>query len=91
MTKLLLGCAVLVLSVGCATAPLNKRTEVKVVEMSELDATATSPDKTYICEEGHKPGSNLKAPVCQTVRNLEIERVATQDMLHRLMQSGYRH
>lgn len=89
MIKLLLGCAVLALSAGCATAPLHKRTEVKVVELNELDATA-SPDKTYICEEGHKPGSNIKAPVCQTVRNREIERVATQDTLHRLMQSGSR-
>ena len=41
-------------------------------------------------EEGHKPGSNIKAPVCQTVRDRETERVATQDTLHRLMQSGYR-
>ena len=88
MTKLLLGCAVLALSVGCAAAPVQKKTAVKVVEMNE--ANTTSPDKTYICEEGHKPGSNIKAPVCQTVRDRELERVATQDTLHRMMQSGYR-
>jgi hypothetical protein len=89
MTKLLLGCAVLALSAGCATAPVQKKTAVKVVEMNELNAT-NSPDKTYICEEGHKPGSNVKTPVCQSVRDRELEHQATQDTLHRLMQSGYK-
>ena len=90
MTKMLLGCAVLALAAGCATAQPERKTAVKVVEMSELNGTNTSPDKTYVCEEGKKPGSNIKTPVCQTVRERDLEREATQDTLHRMMQSGFK-
>ena len=58
--------------------------------VSGLSASTASPDKTYVCEEGAKTGSNIKGPICQTLRQRELEREATQDTIHRMMQSGYR-
>lgn len=89
MTKLLLGCAVLAMTAGCVTAKVERKAVVKVVEMNELSGSTASADNTYICEEGNKPGSNIKAPVCQSLRQRELEREATQDTLHRMMQSGH--
>jgi hypothetical protein len=90
MTKLLMGCAVLAMAAGCVTPRVEKKTAVKVVEASELDGATASKDNTYVCEEGRKPNSNMKTPVCQTVRQRELEREATQDAIHRMMQSGYK-
>ena len=90
MTKLLLGCAVFAMATGCVTARVERKAAVKVVELNELSGATASVDNTYICEEGNKPGSNIKTPVCQTVRNREIERQSAQDTLHRMMQSGYK-
>jgi hypothetical protein len=90
MTKLLLGCAVFAMATGCVTARVERKAAVKVVELNELSGSTASADNTYICEEGNKPGSNIKAPVCQSLRQREVERQATQDTLHRMMQSGYK-
>jgi hypothetical protein len=90
MTKLLLGCAVLAVASGCAASRVERKTAVKVVEKSELKDSTASADNTYICEEGKKTGSNIKSPICESVRQRELEREASQDTLRRLMQSGYK-
>ena len=73
MTKLLLGCAVFAMATGCVTARVERKAAVKVVELSELNGATASADNTYICEEGNKPGSNIKTPVCQTVRQRDLD------------------
>jgi len=90
MAKLLLGCAVLAVASGCVTARMERKTAVKVVALNELDTSTASADNTYVCEEGKKPNSNITAPVCQTLRQRELEREATQATLQRMMQSGYK-
>ena len=92
MRKVLLGCALLALAAGCATtspaAAPQKRTQVRVVEMSALGDGKLSPDKTYICEEGMKTGSKRPSAICQSLRDRDLEREATQAQLQRMMQSG---
>ena len=92
MTKMLLGCALLCLAAGCASArPVTLQKRVKVVELSDAQRDATlSPDKTYICEEGARTGSKMPTAICQTVADREREREAAQDAVHRMMQAGYR-
>jgi hypothetical protein len=91
MMKMLLGCALLALS-ACATttAPAQRRVAVKVVERSEVNDGTSDPNKTYICEEAQKPGSQMKGSVCQSLAEKERQRVAAQDAIHRMMMSGSR-
>ncbi len=89
MRKMLLGCALLVLAAGCAPTPL-KRVNVRVVEMSELRDTGAAPNKTFVCEEGPKTGSQLKGTQCQSLAEKDRQREAAQDALHRMMMSGSR-
>ncbi|HVE82943.1 MAG TPA: hypothetical protein VND93_08860 [Myxococcales bacterium] len=91
MTRMLVGMAVLAaLGSGCAMAPAKpqKNIKVKVMELSDLPGTNLAPDKTYICEEQVKTGSNYRSAVCQTVRDRDIEHQASQDQLRRMMQAG---
>jgi hypothetical protein len=90
MTKLLLGCAVLAMAAGCAAPRAERKTAVRVVEVSDANSSTASADNTYVCEDGKKIGSNIKSPVCESLRQRELERQAAQDTLHRMMQSGYK-
>lgn len=84
MTKMLVGClALLSLAAGCASAPPMRKVKVTVVEQGNLAAAQRSPDKTYVCEAAHKPGSTIPSSVCQTLRQRELEREAAQDVLRR--------
>jgi len=90
MKRMLLGCAVLAVAAGCATstaaAPQSKKV-VRVVEMSQLRDTNLSPDKTYICEEGLKTGSNVRGAICQTVRERDLQRESAQEEIRRMQQA----
>jgi hypothetical protein len=88
-TRMLVGCvAALALGAGCVSAPARK-VNVRVVDRSELASQKVSPDKTYVCEEGKKAGSQIPGTVCQTLRAQELEREATQEQIRRMSLSGF--
>lgn len=92
MTKILVGCAALMMFAGCATAPRTlKAQRVRVVEMEEALARGSNldPSKTYICSEEQKTGTHAKGPVCRSQKDLEIERQAAQEAFSRLSRNGY--